>query len=392
MTASRSSSRGASASSGTLIRVALCVSLLTASAACSTLRYTAHVAGGQLSLLAHRQSVAGIVDDPGTDDTLRRRLRQAQSARRFASDQLDLPRNRSYTTYVELRRTSVTWNVFAAPEFSVDPVEHCFPFAGCVAYLGFFDRARADEEAAKFHAQGNDTQVEGAAAYSTLGWFADPILSSMLRWDDDELDGVIFHELAHQRLYVKDDTAFNESFATFVQQEGLREWRVSRGLPSEGTYDDAVDRAFTGLVLELRERLRTLYARSLSPQDMRTEKAHAIAVFRLRYCTLRDQQWKGDTRYDRWMDGTINNASLLPFGLYDRWTSAFGAMFKSAGARWPVFYDKAVHLARMTRGQRDCTLLALAVGKNADDANVTGCQASRRRGETARPSRTGALH
>lgn len=373
MRSTRSSSRGASASTGTLFRRAVCAALLSALAACSTLRYTAHVAEGQLSLLAHRQSVARIVDDRATDATLRRRLLQAQAARRFASDQLDLPRNRSYTTYVDLHRTSVTWNVFAAPEFSVEPIEHCFPFAGCVAYLGFFDRARADASAEAIHASGNDTQVEGAAAYSTLGWFADPILSSMLRWDDDELDGVIFHELAHQRLYVKDDTAFNESFATFVQQEGLREWRASRGKPRSGSHDDGFERAFTECVLDLRARLKVLYARPLAPEDMRSEKANEIAAFQLRFSALRDQRWKGDTRYDHWVAGPINNASLLPFGLYDRWTSAFGVMFERAGRRWPRFYDDAISLSRVARTSRYCMLLSLSADKGRGEAKSNAC-------------------
>ncbi|MEO7431074.1 MAG: aminopeptidase [Dokdonella sp.] len=373
MTLIRFSSRGARVTRRTLVRLAACAALLSALAACSTLRYTAHVARGQLSLLAHRQSVARIINDPGADDTLRTRLRQAQAARVFASDQLALPRNRSYTTYVDLHRTSVTWNVFAAPEFSVEPIEHCFPFAGCVAYLGFFDRARADDAAAAIRAKGNDVAVEGAAAYSTLGWFADPILSSMLRWDDDELDGVIFHELAHQRLYIQDDTAFNESFATFVQQEGLRQWRVSRGEEVTGSHADGFDRAVTELALELRERLRGIYSRSLPPDDMRAQKASGVAAFRLRFYALRDGRWAGDTRYERWVAGRVNNASLVPFGLYDRWTSAFSAIFERAGHRWAPFYDDVTALSHLPRMQRDCTLISLSIQTRSSDVPSTDC-------------------
>jgi len=347
--------------------------LISGLAACSTLRYTAHVARGQVSLLMHRQSVSRVVDDPAADETLRRRLQQAQAARRFASDRLGLPRNRSYTTYVDLHRPYVTWNVFAAPEFSVEPIEHCFPVSGCVAYLGFFEQSLADETAVKSRALGNDTQVEGAAAYSTLGWFADPILSSMLRSADDELDGVIFHELAHQQLYVKDDTAFNESFASFVQQEGLREWRAARGLPTAGSGDDDRDRAFTALALDLRERLRAIYARPGTPDEMRLAKSQEISAFRERYVTLRDEHWKGDKRYDRWVAASINNASLLPFGLYDRWIPAFAAVFEKSARQWPAFFEAVLKLSRLPKAERECRLSALSSTVPAAQLQSSGC-------------------
>lgn len=305
-------------------------------------------------LLVHRQSVARMIADPHTDASLRARLSEAQAARRFASDHLDLPRNRSYTRYVDLGRPFVTWNVFATPEFSVEPLTHCFPFAGCVAYLGFFERTRAQEAAKGFADRGDDTQVEGATSYSTLGWFADPILSSMLRWDNDELDGVIFHELAHQKVYVKDDTAFNESFASFVQEQGLREWRVLQGLaPSSNERTAERDAAFTALVLDLRGRLRTLYATRRPPEDMRVAKQGEIAAFRKRYARLRDDKWNGDKRYDHWVNAPINNARLVPFGLYEHWVSAFAQLFALAGRRWPAFFQRVANLANAQRLARD---------------------------------------
>lgn len=327
---------------------------------CSTLGYYLHVAQGESAVLAQRKPVADLVADPAIDADLRARLARAQAARAFASDRLDLPRNRSYTSYVALQRPYVTWNVFATPEFSVVPVTHCFPFAGCVAYLGFFDHARAVRAAAKLAACGDDTQVEGTAAYSTLGWFADPILSSMLRWSDDELDGVIFHELAHQKIYVKDDTAFNESYATFVQEEGLREWRAARGLPAQDEAAHAHDAAFTQLVLDLRERLRTLYASGLPVDAMRAAKQEEITAFRLRYAKLRDGAWHGDTRWDAWMAKPINNASLVPFGLYDRWVAAFARLFQQAGRQWPAFFARVKALAEQPAQERDQALRKLA--------------------------------
>ncbi|MEO5627211.1 MAG: aminopeptidase [Dokdonella sp.] len=329
--------------------------------ACSSLRYTAHVAHGQAMLLVHRQSVARMVADPRTDASLRARLSEAQAARRFASDHLDLPRNRSYTSYVDLGRPFVTWNVFATPEFSVEPVTHCFPFAGCVAYLGFFDSTHALEAAKKLADRGDDAQVEGAAAYSTLGWFADPLLSSMLRWDDDELDGVIFHELAHQQLYVKDDTAFNESFASFVQEQGLRDWRAARGLmPKDAAAESVRDLGFQHLVLDLRERLRALYAKPLAAAEMRAAKENEMAAFRQRYASVRDSDWHGDVRYDHWVAAPIDNARLLPFGLYERWVAAFAALFEQSGKAWPAFYLRVANLAKTPKLQRDCELTTLA--------------------------------
>ncbi len=331
-----------------------------ACAGCSSLRYYAHVAHGEAALLLKRRSVAALVADPHTEAELRERLRGSQAARAFASDRLDLPRNRSYTAYVELGRPYATWNVFAAPEFSVEPVTHCFPVAGCVAYLGFFDRTRAEREAERLVARGDDTRIEGAVAYSTLGWFADPILSSMLRWSDDELDAVIFHELAHQKFYVEDDTAFDESYATFVQEQGLREWRAARGLPPPDEREHRRDDAFTQLVLDLRERLRAVYRRELEPAAMRAAKQREIEAFRARYAALRDREWGGDARYDRWVAAPINNASLVPFGLYDRWVPAFAALFRQAGGAWPAFHARVRELGTRPRNERDEALTRLS--------------------------------
>jgi predicted aminopeptidase len=343
-----------------LARFAFVAFVCLAATACSSLRYYAHVGVGEASLLVHRRPIELIVADEKADPHLRARLAGALDARRFASDRLGLPDNRSYTSYVDLRRPYVTWNVFATPEFSVDPVTHCFPFAGCVAYLGFFDRARAEREAARLAAAGDDTAIEGAAAYSTLGWFADPVLSSMLRWDDDMLAGVIFHELAHQRVYVADDTAFNESFATFVEREGLREWRAARGLPVPDEGRAAHDEAFTALVLDLRARLRALYTRELPAEAARTAKSSEIAAFRERYAQLR-AAWRNDDRYDAWVAKPINNARLVPFGLYDRWVPAFEALFKQSGAEadWKRFYARVEALARLDAASRQRELEAL---------------------------------
>lgn len=334
--------------------------------ACSSLRYYTQAAHGQGELIVHRRAVSKLLHDPATDPKLAARLQQAQQARRFASQQLGLPDNRSYTGYVELDRPYVVWNVFATPPYSVQAIPQCFPVTGCVAYRGWFKEADAQTDAARLRARGDDVWVGGVPAYSTLGWFADPILSSMLRWDDDELDGTIFHELAHQLVYVKDDTAFNESFATFVQTEGLREWRRSRGLPPPDARIAAMDEAFTRLVLELRGRLKTLYASGVDAAAMAAGKQREIAAFRLRYAEWRKRDWPNAHRYDAWVAQPINNARLLPFGLYDQWTPAFAELFRRAERHWPVFHASVRALAREPKVRREQMLQGLLQAAHSD--------------------------
>ena len=351
-----------------LAGVALCLLL----GGCSSLRYYAHVAHGQASLLMHRRPIAEVVRDPATDPELARRLRLAAQARQFASTALGLPDNRSYASYVDLHRSYVAWNVFATPPYSIDALPQCFPIAGCVAYRGYFEQSRAQDRAAELKAQGDDVWIGPVPAYSTLGWFADPIVSSMLRWDDDELARTIFHELAHQRLYVKGDTAFNESFASFVGQEGLREWRRARGLPPPDPRDQAMEQHFTALVLDLRGRLKRLYAGTDDPVALARGKHEEIEAFRRRYAKWRDERWSGDSRYDAWVAAPINNAKLLPFGLYDRWTGAFAMLFERSEREWGAFYAAVDTLADKPEAERTRELQRL--GAAADRTHATGRQ------------------
>lgn len=328
--------------------------------ACADVRYIAHVTHGQLALARAREPIDKVIVAPTTDARLAARLELARDARRFASQRLGLPDNRSYTTYVDLHRPYVVWNVFAAPRYSVDPVLHCFPIAGCVPYRGYYDESLAQAAAAKLEAQGDDVFVGGVAAYSTLGWFADPVLSSMLRWDDDELAGTIFHELAHQQIYVRDDTAFNESFATFVQREGLREWHAARGVAENDDRDRQRDDEFVRLVLDLRERLRVTYAGLGDPHELEKSKRREFEDFRERYAQWRDAHWPGDHARDAFVAAPLNNASLLPFGLYDEWVPAFAAAFRAAGSRWSDFYARVRVLAHLAAPARRAALMALA--------------------------------
>lgn len=321
--------------------------------------YYAHVATGQASLVLERKPIARVVADAHTDAPLKARLTLALQAREFASTRLGLPHNRSYTGYVDLGRPYVAWNVFATKPFSTAAVTHCFPFAGCVAYRGYFSEAMAKAEASRLRQQGLDVSLGGVPAYSTLGWFNDPVLSSMLRWDDDELASTIFHELAHQRVYAKGDTTFNESYASFVQRQGLLAWRASRGLPAVDDRDDRMDQGFAELVLDLQKRLAARYKQGGAPATLLIDKAGAIADFRLRYARWRDNQWTGDHRYDAWVAGDINNASLLPFGLYEHWVPAFAVLFAQCDNNWNTFHQHVAALALLSKAEREQRLMAL---------------------------------
>ena len=332
-----------------LVRAGLLAAPLSA---CATLGYYGHLAHGEVALLAARKPVASILNNADADAGLKARLQSARAARDFASRQLKLPRNRSYTSYADLRRPYATWNVFAAPEFSVEPVQHCFLLVGCLGYRGYFDQRKAEDAASRLRAHGYETWIGGSSAHSTLGWFADPILNTMLRNDDATLAGTIFHELAHQLLYVKGDTQFNESFATFVQREGLRQWQRAQGIAGGADSASARETQFTHLVLALRERLRALYAQKLGAEIARARKREEIEQFRADYARLRDTQWGGAGEYDGWVNGEINNAKLAPFGIYDALVPAFATLFARADGDWAKFYASARALARMDAAVR----------------------------------------
>jgi predicted aminopeptidase len=344
----------------TWLRGVVAMFCVTASCSCSTVGYYAQLAQGQVSLLSRREPVDALIADARTDPKLKTRLALTQTARAFASDQLKLPRNRSYTLYADLGRSSVMWNVFAAPEFSLQPVTHCFPIAGCVAYRGYYAKDNADSEAERLRAKGDDVYVGGVAAYSTLGWFDDPILSTMLHWDDDELVGTIFHELAHQKLYLAGDTAFNESFATFVQEEGLRQWHRARGEPAEHVTRDERDQQFVQLILKTRAELEKLYASEATPESKRLAKQTAFAHLRDDYAALRATQWRDFADYDAWMQGDLNNAKLLPFGLYHQWIAAFAALYTEQSMDWIRFYAAATQLSKLSVESRTQRLETLA--------------------------------
>lgn len=338
------------------IRCLLAIAMLLLLSGCSSVRYYSQLASGQWQLLKSREPVDALIADPQQPSALRQQLTRAQAARTFATQQLHLPDNQSYRLYANLQRPFVVWNVFATPEFSLTPITHCFPIAGCVAYRGYYSQGGARGEAALARQQGRDVFISGVEAYSTLGWFDDPILNTMLSWGDERLATLIFHELAHQRVYVKDDTEFNESFASFVEQEGTRQWRAHQGLPPLSATGTQQRDQFIELVLGTRQRLQTLYEQPLPAPVMRQRKEQEFERMRHEYRQLRDQQWGGNRRYDTWANSPMNNAKLLPFGLYDQWVPAFATLFKKSGNDWQVFYAEVEQVGQLPPLQRTAAL------------------------------------
>lgn len=325
--------------------------------------YYGHLARGEYDLLSKREPIADILKDEKRDAGLKQRLQLLLDARAYASHALKLPDNDSYTSYSDLQRPYALWNVFAAPELSMQAVEHCFLFSGCVAYRGYFDEGLAKAEAESLRKDGYEVYVAGVPAYSTLGWFDDPVLNTMLRGSDEFLISTLFHELAHQQLYLKGDTAFNESFASFVGEEGARQYLKGRG---QETGAEQIRRQredlFVGMILETRKRLERLYEGHISDETKRERKQKIISRLRAQYAELRAGDWKDFDGYDRWFEGDINNARLLPFGLYHEWIQAFARLYQQQNRDWPRFYAAAERLSELPEDQRQSELRRL---KNA---------------------------
>ncbi|MET0680944.1 MAG: aminopeptidase, partial [Burkholderiales bacterium] len=295
---------------------------------------------------------------------LRLKLERVLAIREFASRELALPDNGSYKSYADIGRPFVVWNVFAAPEFSVDPRQSCFPIAGCVGYRGYYAQASADGFGADLREQGFDVFVYGVVAYSTLGWFDDPVLSTFVRYPDAELARLVFHELAHQVVYVKGDTTFNESFAVAVEEEGVRRWLAKNATAAErDAY--AASRArrdeFVRLVLGYRERAAKLYREPLADDAKRAGKAQLFAALGIDYGELKAKQWGGFAGYDRFFAG-VNNAHLASVATYEELVPAFRALLARENDDLPRFYAAVKELARLGKAERDRQLAALAPG------------------------------
>ncbi len=346
----------------------LVVSVCTATlVSCSRVDYYAQSVTGQLALLVGRTSIGSVVGDPGTPKAVRDKLELILALRRFAGQALALPHNGSYSTYVDVDRRYVAWNVFATPEFSLEPLYWCFPVAGCLSYHGYFSEGRAQYSAEYLSNQGHDVYVGGVAAYSTLGWFEDPVTSAMLHWDDPQLAELVFHELAHQAVYVSGDTAFNEAFATTVAFEGVRHWLRKTGRHEAlEAYQAGQKREdeFASLVLETRHKLRRLYASNRNAFEKRAIKARIFKELWESYAVLR-KTWGGYKGYDQWMNHGLNNAKLSSVVTYRGHVQAFENLFDALEGfdtlegRFAAFHAVARDIGRLNPGARTACLAAL---------------------------------
>ncbi|HSQ69930.1 MAG TPA: aminopeptidase, partial [Steroidobacteraceae bacterium] len=252
--------------------------------------YLIQAAGGQLEVMSRSRPIDAVLEDAAVPESTRERLRLLREAREFAIGELALPAGDSYREYAELDRPYAVWNLVAVPEFSLAPRRWCFPVAGCVSYLGYFAESQAEAEARRLRHQGFDVAMGGVAAYSTLGRLPDPVYSTMLRWRESRLVGTVFHELAHQRLYVKNDSAFSEAFASVVEEEGVKRWFTMRGdQDALRDYQARLQREdqFTELLRRSRIRLAALYARAGHARDLRAEKEREFGRLKFEYSRLR---------------------------------------------------------------------------------------------------------
>ena len=308
--------------------------------------YLVQAASGQAQVLSRSEPIGRVVADPRTPAETRARLELAQQARAFAVGELDLPDGRSFRKYAELGRPYAVWNVVATPEFSLAPRRWCFPVAGCVAYRGYFDESRAQALARRLRQRGDDAAVGGVATYSTLGHLPDPVFSTMLGWGEARFVGTIFHELAHERLYVAGDSEFSEAFASVVEQEGVRRWLRSRGDGAAlESYEASLRResGFAALLRAARERLANLYASGAPADVLRIEKQREFGQLKFRYSLLR-AQWGGYAGYDAWFARTLNNANLASVATYHDCVPGLARELEAAGSL-PAFYARAAALA-----------------------------------------------
>lgn len=324
------------------------LALLLLLSACSGPSYYTQAISGQWQLMHSRQDIQTLLNDPATDPQLAAQLRAARKIKAFANETLDLPSNGSYASYVEVDGEALVWNVVATKEFSLQARQWCFLVAGCVPYRGYFKQQKAEASAAQLRKKGMDVLVSPSAAYSSLGWFNDPLLSTMLSGSDVRLAAYLFHELAHQRLYLKDDGAFNEGYASFVEEIGLTAW-----LESENRQDElikwqrlqAVAKDFAELVGQTRSELTGLYS-SAEPEDVKRQlKADTFAAL---LASLQDTHY-----YPSWFEEPLNNARLALYATYEGSYCAFQHLWSDAAGEPREFHRLAEQKSRLQKEQRE---------------------------------------
>jgi predicted aminopeptidase len=324
-----------------MLRLVLLILFMTLLPGC----YYLQAAKGQWDLTRKREPIAEILAAKDTSPELAARLRLVQEARQFSIEELGLPDNNSYRTYADIERDYVVWNVFAAPEFSMDAKTWCFPVAGCVSYRGYFSKEDAQRQARRLEDQGYDVAIGGVAAYSTLGKFDDPLLSTMMNWDDTRLVGVLFHELAHQVLYVKGDSGFNESFATAVEEFGVRRWletHESAGAVESYRQRRQLRQDLMALVAAARDTLQAVYGSAASDDEKRAVKSKRLVELAADVADLLEASGRKPTS---WLSGELNNARLVSMTLYEGRLPEFRALLDKCEQSIQCFYAEARDLA-----------------------------------------------
>ncbi len=314
-------------------RHGLAAALLLLAGGCESIGYYSQAIEGHLGVMASARPIDAWLADPSTSAALRARLETARRIRQYASRELGLPDNGSYLSYADLGRPFAVWNVFAAPQFSVEPKKECFPFSGCVSYRGFFSEEEARRHAAQLREAGYDVHVAGVPAYSTLGWFDDPLLSSFILYSDAQLARLIFHELAHQVVYASGDSTFNESFAVAVEEEGVRRWLETEGRSADLAAFRAAQarrREFAAGVEAARERLKSIYSGGLSKERMLELKRGEFARLRAEYGAI--------------VPAEANNAFLASISLYTQLVPEFERLLAESGSL-ETFYLRVRELA-----------------------------------------------
>ena len=338
-----------------LARWSLLVTVFPIVSGCA-LPYYWQAASGHLDLLRKRTPIDAVLEDPSQPPDVKQALRRVVDMRAFAVDRLGLPDNRSYQSYVDIERPYVVWNVVAADEFAVDPMQWCFPMLGCVSYRGYFSRDAAEQFAATLGERGMDTYVAGASAYSTLGYFADPVLNTMLAGGEQYIAGILFHELAHQKFYLRGDSDLNEAFATAVQQHGTVEWLAVHGsVEAVAAYHSRLQRQadFTAIVAAQRERLQTIYAADMAIEAKRDAKQAAFTRMREDYEQLK-HSWGGVTDFDNWFAQSLNNAQLASVATYRRWLPGLSWYIDQHGLA--ALYERMAEIEDMPEEARDTLL------------------------------------
>jgi predicted aminopeptidase len=342
-----------------VMRLALTLILGLLTSGCTTLGYYGQAVGGQMSVLAARRPIAEVIADPAADPVVVARLGVVERARAFAATELALPDSGSYRSFVALDRPYPVWSLFAAPELSLTPRTWCYLFIGCLPYRGYFDEAAARRAAARLERDGWDTVVAPVPAYSTLGWFDDPVFSSMLAWDEATLVEMLFHELAHERLYTGDDTAFDEAYATAVARAGLQRFLDDPGLQAREERRRRAERGFTSLLLAVRAELERVYGTEPDPERRRAAKRAGFEYLASEARALGARL--GDPAlFDGFFATPVNNARLALVATYDELVPQFERLLAAEEGNMARFHARVEALARLPQDERRAALAGAA--------------------------------